>query len=395
MSRIIALVDANSFFASCHQAVNPELQDKAVIVAGDPQKRTGIVLAASYPAKALGVKTGLPLWEARRLCPHGYYFKPDYPLYVSTSARILGIMRDFTDLVEPFSIDEAFLDLTGVTRLFGSPAAIAARLQERIRSEVGIPCSVGLGPNKLIAKMAADLQKPNGLTILENRKDFQRIFWPRPVRDLFGVGPRYEKHFRRLGITTIGDLANCPVQMLKKRWGKNGELLWHSANGTDQSPVVPTSLDTLKSIGHQKTLPRDLRGYAKIEMIILELSEIVARRVRRGGYIGRTVFLTLRDTELRFLTRSASLPPTDLARDIRLTAVRLLHRHWDETWPVRLVGVTLGGLQPKDYEQYDLFGEKERQIKLATACDQIWERFGPDAIFRGVSLMEDSLHGQQ
>src|SRR5690606_7321711 len=153
------------------------LRGKQVIVAGDPRKRTGIVLAASYPAKAAGVKTGMALWEARALCPQGYFFRPDYRLYVDTSTRILKIMRDFTDLVEPFSIDEAFAGLTGVIRLWGPPEHIAAMLKARIRSEAGVPCSVGIGPNKLVAKMAAGMQKPDGLTVLETVDDFKRAFW--------------------------------------------------------------------------------------------------------------------------------------------------------------------------------------------------------------------------
>lgn len=394
MARVIALTDMNSFFASCHQAVHPELVGKEVIVAGDPQKRTGIVLAASYPAKARGIKTGMALWEAKQLCPNGHFFKPVYSLYVDFSTRILRIMRDFTDLVEPFSIDEAFMDLTGVIRLFGPPREIAVKLKERIFDEVGVQSSVGIGPNKLIAKMAAGVQKPNGLTLVESLDEYKKIFWPMPVRKLFGIGSRYEKHLRYYNVSTIGDLANFPVEILKRRWGKNGEMLWYLANGVDNSPVVPGSLDVSKSIGQQRTLPRDLRGVEQIKVIILELSEMVARRVRQGGYVGRTVFLTLRDTELCFLSRSMSMPEySDLPDDLYATACRLLHLHWDASWPVRLVGVALCNLINKSHEQYDLFGVKERQVKLAKACDAIRDRFGEKAILRGVSLTEASLHG--
>jgi len=394
MKRIILLADMNSFFASCHQAVHPELKGKKVIVAGDPEKRTGIVLAASYPAKALGVKTGMPLWEAKQLCPDGYYFKPDYQLYVDFSSKILRIMRDFTDMVEPFSIDEAFADLTGVIKLWGPPERIASMLKERIQSEVGVLCSIGIGPNKLIAKMAAGLQKPNGLTVLENVEDFKKVFWPMPVRKLFGVGPRYEKHFRNLNIHNIGDLASYPVNILKSKWGKNGEMLWLCANGIDHSPVMPTSLDVSKSIGRQKTLPRDLLGLEKIKVIILELSEMVARRVRQGGYVGRTVSLTLRDTQLRFFSRSRSMPHyTDLSGEIYHSACEILYKHWDGRWAVRLVGVTLGNLMKKQFFQGDIFGERMRLSKVARACDGIKDRFGENAIMRGVSLMEWSING--
>lgn len=392
MKRVILLADMNSFFASCHQAMQPELQGKEVIVAGDPEKRTGIVLAASYPAKARGVKTGMPVREARRLCPGGYFFPPDYQLYIDISSRILGIMRDITDLVEPFSIDEAFADLTGILHLGGTPRSIANQLKERIKSEAKVLCSVGIGPNKLVAKMAAGVQKPDGLTILESIDDFKRVFWPRPVRELFGIGPRYERHLHYLNIHTIGELANFPLPILQKRWGKNGQMLWFCANGIDQSPVVPTSLDTSKSIGQQRTVPRDLVGFSSIKVVLLELCELVARRARQGGYVGRTVVLTLRDTQLRFLSRSLTMVDyTDLPDEIYDTACRILYKHWHEAWAVRLVGITLGNLIKREYFQPDIFGWRTRLSKLARACDKIKDRFGERAIVRGVSLKEESI----
>ncbi|MTI86122.1 MAG: DNA polymerase IV [Firmicutes bacterium] len=396
MNRIILLADMNSFFASCHQAIQPELKDEKVIVAGDPQRRTGIVLAASYPAKYLGVKTGMPLWEAKQLCPDGYFFKPDYRLYVDLSSRILRVMRDITDMVEPFSIDEAFADITGVIDLWGPPNDTANMLKERILNEIGVMCSIGIGPNKLIAKMAAGVEKPNGLTILEDVDAFKRVFWPMPVRKLFGVGSRYEKHLRDYNVHTIGDLARFPVKYLKKRWGKNGELLWHLANGTDHSPVVPTSLDTCKSIGQQKTLPRDLQGLKKIKIVMLELCETIARRVRQGDYIGRTVSLTLRDPQLRFFSRSQSMSQyTDLADEIYYTACNILEKYWEEAWPVRLVGLSFSNLTKKDHFQYDIFGERMRFSQIARACDGIKDRFGESAVMRGISLTEGSIgHGK-
>lgn len=389
---MIALVDMNSFFASCHQAENPALEGKEVIVAGDPAHRTGIVLACSYPCKAKGVKTGMAVGEARLLCPDAHYFRPDYRLYVEYSSRILAILRDFTDLVEPFSIDEAFLDLTGVLHLWGTPLKTATLIKQRIRRETGLFCSVGIGPNKLVAKMAAGLQKPDGLTVLPTVEDYRRAFYHRPVRELFGVGSHYERHLRNYGIRTIGDLAGFPVQILKQRWGKNGEMLWHCARGIDCSPVSPAALDVSRSMGQQKTLPRDIYSREKIKTVILELCELVARRVRQGGYAGRTVFLTLRDSDFNFFTRSTSLKHyTDLGDDIYSAACLLLDRHWSEGRPVRLVGVMLGGLVRSWYRQPDLFGRQERQVRLSHACDAIKNRHGEKTIFRGVSLREESL----
>ena len=240
--------------------------------------------------------------------------------------------------------------------------------------------------------MAAGLQKPDGLTILETIDDFKKVFYNKPVRELFGIGSRYERHLRYMNIFTIGELANFPVEILQKRWGKNGVLLWYCAQGIDNSPVTPCSLDISKSIGQQRTLPRDLWGFNNIQVVIMELCEMVTRRARQGQYVGRTVSLTLRDAQFGFLSRSMSMPEyTNLPDDIYRTACRLLHKHWQQSLPVRLVGLTLSNLKPSGYEQYDLFGEKERQTKLVKACDAIRDRFGERAIFRAISLTKASI----
>ncbi|ACA59282.1 DNA-directed DNA polymerase [Candidatus Desulforudis audaxviator MP104C] len=386
MERAILLADVDAFYASVHQALDPGLKGRPVVVAGDPAARRGVVLAASYEAKGRGVKTGMPVREARRLCPDGVFLKPQHHLYLHFSTRILGIMRDFTPLVEPFSIDEAFLDVTGCRNLFGPPEEIALALKRRIRREVGVTCSVGIGPNKLLAKMAAGLRKPDGLTVLRH-EDVPARLWPLPVRELFGVGPRYEEHLRRLGIRTIGDLASFPVRVLKMRFGVYGELLWRCANGVDESPVDPRSLDRCKSAGHQITLPRDYRRHGEIRVVILELADQVAARVRAGGYAGRTVVLSLKDAGFRYLSRLKTLPaPTDLAADIYRAAASLLERHWPEGWPVRMVGVALAGLVARPPVQATLFGERERLEAAERACDHIRERFGARAVFRASSL---------
>lgn len=386
MPRAILLADMNAFFASVHQALDPTLKGRPVIVGGDPARRHGVVLTASYEAKAKGVKTGMTVYEAQRLCPEGIFLQPQHHLYIHFSTRILQIMRDFTPLVEPFSIDEAFLDVTGCQRLFGSPVEIAQKLKKRIREEVGVRCSIGIGPNKLLAKMAAGLEKPDGLTVLD-RGDIPGRLWPLPVRELFGVGPRYEHHLKLFNIHTIGDLARFPVEILKKRFGVNGELLWQCANGIDLSPVDPDSLAIVKSIGQQITLPRDYRTHREIQVVLLELADLVAQRVRAGGYAGRTVVLSLKDTGFACLSRMKTLPePTDLARDIYRAATELLKRYWPDGWPVRMVGVTLAGLLPGRLEQLTLFGEKEKVRSSEKTCDYIRSRFGENAIFRAVSL---------
>lgn len=386
MQRAILLADMNAFFASVHQALDPALKGKPVIVGGDPEKRHGVVLAASYEAKAKGVKTGMTVYEAARLCPEATFIKPQHHLYVHFSTRILKIMRDFTPLVEPFSIDEAFLDVTGCAKLFGPPVEIAQKLKKRIREEVGVTCSIGIGPNKLLAKMAAEMQKPDGLTVL-NFEDVPGRLWPLPVRELFGVGPRYEHHLKLFNIHTIGDLARFPVKILKKRFGVNGELLWQCANGIDLSPVDPDTLEKVKSVGHQVTLPRDYRTHEEIKVVILELADLAAERVRAGGYSGRVVVLSLKDANFAWLSRMKTLPErTDLAADIYQAAVELLQKHWPESWPVRMVGVALAGLLPAKMEQPTLFDDREKLSRSERACDRIRSRFGERAAFRAASL---------
>ena len=387
----ILLADMNSFYASVHQAMDPQLKGKPVIVGGDPARRQGIVLASSYEAKACGVKTGMAIWEAEDLCPNGIFIKPQHKHYVNFSTRIVKIMKDFSPLVEPFSIDEAFLDVSGCEQLFGSSLDIAVKLKGRIKREVGVLCSVGVGPNKLLAKMAAEMQKPDGLTLLDF-PDVPKKLWPLPVRKLFGVGNRLEKRLRDLNIHTIGDLARYPLPVLQKRFGLIGHVLHLSANGIDYSPVDPRSLERVKSIGHQITLPRDYRGYHDIGVVILELCEIVCRRVRLGGYVGRTVHLTLKDPEFLWLSRSRTMAhPSASTNDVYQVAIDLLHQHWSSWKPVRMVGVSLAGLIENTVEQMDLFGEAEKTRRLQAACDRIKDRFGEQSILRAVSLTPEGV----
>lgn len=392
MEPTVLLIDMNAFFASVHQALDPGLRGQPVVVCGDREQRRGIVLAASYEAKKYGIKTGMTAWEARALLPHGIYVRPDYSQYLAFSRRILQIIREYSPLVEPFSIDEAFIDLRGCEGLFGDVLTVAREIKRRIREEVGVTCSVGIGPNKLVAKMAAELQKPDGLTLLR-AEDVPRRFWPLPVRELFGVGSRTERKLQALGIKTIGDLANFPVEVLERRFGIIGKVLHMSAHGIDYSPVTPGSLERAKSIGNQMTLPRDYSSHRELKAALLELAEMVGRRVRQGGYEGKTVSLTLRDSELNFYSLSASLwEYTDLTEEIYRQACLLLEHHWPEGRRVRLVGLSLAKLRPRTLVQLDLFGEKLKLESLNRTCDLIRERFGRYSIMRGAALSEAGIH---
>lgn len=386
----VLLVDMNSFYASVHQALDPTLRGKPVIVCGDPQKRHGIILAASYEAKKFGVRTAMPKWEAERLLPGAIFIKPDYSKYFDFSIRIIKILKDFSPLVEPFSIDEAFVDVSGTKDLFGTSLDIARQIKKRIWNEIGVLCSVGIGPNKVVAKMAASLQKPDGLTLVR-KEDVPHKLWPLPVKALFGVGRRTEKKLNNLGMQTIGDLAHYPVEVLVRKFGVVGRVLHLSANGIDYSPVKADSLNGVKSIGNQLTLSRDYAG-DEIKIAILDLAEKVGGRVRQGGYVGKTVSLCLRDAELTSYSWAFSLPEhTDITEEIFEGAVKLFETHWTTRKRVRLVGIQFSNLRKKEYEQLDLFNQKEKLRKINQACDGIRKKFGSNSIIKCSSLTEAGI----
>ncbi|KUK10116.1 MAG: DNA polymerase IV [Clostridia bacterium 41_269] len=390
VNRWIILADMNSFFASVHQAEDISLRGRPVIVTGDPDKRRGIVLTASYEAKKYGVKTGMLIWEAKKLVPDAVFIKAEHDKYLQYSMRILKIMRDFTPLVEPFSIDEAFMDVTGCEDLFGSPMEIAKKLKDRIKNEVGVMCSVGISTNKLLAKMAAELEKPDGLTMLLPEEVPHRL-WPLPAGELFGVGPRIERRLDRLGIKTIGDIAKCPVEILKREFGAVGAALHMAAKGIDCSPVNPESLNVLKGVSNRYTLPKDCRG-EEIKVAVVDLCEKVVRRARKGGYVGKCVGLTLRDTDLFYYHWTKRLPEyTDITEDVIDTALELLYSHWLLEKPVRLVGVSFTELVKKKWEQPDIFGRKKRLGQLARTCDFLKDRYGENSVQRAVLLEKKSI----
>ncbi len=388
--RTVLLVDMNAFYASVEQVLDPSLQNKAVIVCGDPSRRHGIVLAASYEAKKYGVKTGMALFEAQALCPHAKFVPPHMNTYLRFSAQIIQILKQFSPLVEPFSIDEAFIELTGCESLLGDGVKVAHQIKERIRQEIGIGCSIGVAPNKLLAKMAADFQKPDGLTVW-TEKDIPSHLWPLPVIKLFGVGSRLKKHLNRMGIRTIGDLAHTDPRRLEKRFGIIGRILHQSAQGIDPSPVDPNTLEGNQSIGHQFTLPRDYETEEEIRIVLQELAEEVGSRARQSNYLGRTVTLTIRSAEWTFLQRSMTLPyPTQIGSTIFQASLSLLRKHWDQK-PLRALGITLSQLYPKRGVQLDLFGKNEKEYQLARVVDSIRAKHGSTSIRFANSLTAASV----
>lgn len=393
MSRVILLCDMNSFYASVHQAMDAKLRGKPVIVGGDPGQRRGIVLAASYEAKKYGIKTGMIISEARALCPQAVFVSPSHRDYAAFSSWINSILREYSDLVEPCSIDESFVDITGCLKNLGTPQSIAQEIQTRINREVGVGVNIGIGPSKLMAKMASELEKPNKIIFL-SPDDWSRRVWPLPVKELFGVGSRIGKWLNQIGVKTIGDLAAMPVELLRIRYGLVGEVLHYSARGIDSSSVDPGSLEVIKSVGNQITLPRDYRGLEQIKVVVLELAEEVAQRTRKAGFIGRRVSLTIKDPN--FITESHSKVLshyTDITQEIYEMGVFLLEQYLDKKEVrARLVGLTLSELIPKEEKQLSIFSGQDRQEKIDRATDLIKSKWGRQSIQRAVSLTECGVY---
>lgn len=389
---IIFLVDMQSFYASVEKAAHPEFRDKPLIVAGDPARRSGIVLAACPLAKKYGVTTAERLGEAVRKCPDVVVVRPHMQEYIRVSLQISAILERFSDLVEPYSIDEQFMDITGSMRLFGQePRDVARKVQAAIKQETGVYARVGIGPNKVLAKMACDnFAKKNADGIFTLTHDNKRdTLWRLSIDKMFGVGSRMNRHLRRLGIHTIGDLAGFPLEKLQQIWGVNGHVLWMTANGYDYSPVTPTTYDQQKGIGHHMTLPRDYRTADEIRVVLLELSEEVCRRARIKGLMGETVSVGCRgadfDRPTGFHRQKKLTSPTNHMPHIFTAVQELFTTHWDGE-PVRSVGVSLTQLRPDDEYQIDLFHDRERERKLDYAVDTIKERYGTAAIVRASSL---------
>lgn len=379
-------VDMNAFFAAVEQQENPQFRGKPVIVCGDPEGRS-VVSTASYEARAFGVKSAMPVAQAKRLCPQGIFIKGDIQKYARMSIKILEIYKSFTPIVEPFSIDEAFLDVTGCDKLFGPPVEIAKQIKSRIKSEFGLTCSIGIGPNKLLAKMASDFQKPDGLVVIRMEEVPEKI-WPLPVRALFGVGEKTERALHYMGIKTIGDLARFPVELLKHRFGVFGYALHAMAWGRDDSPVKSEG-SPMKSMSNEYTLPEDTADSEVVRVHVLRLSGEVARRLRKSGYVGRTVGIKLRYEDFSTITRAQTLSEfTDSEKIINESAWELVTRHWQKWRKVRLIGVGVSNLAERKYipRQLSLFEDYAKQAARDRALDLIRDRFGGTAVVKASTL---------
>lgn len=386
---MIVHVDMDAYYASVEERDRPELIGKPVIVGGSPEKR-GVVSAANYVARQYGVHSAMPSVTAHRLCPRGVYLPPRISYYAEISQQIHAIFERFTPLVEPLSLDEAFLDVTGSEHLFGPAAEIGRQIKQAIREEIKLVASVGVAPNKFLAKIASDLRKPDGFVVVEPEK-IHEFLDPLPVERLWGVGKQGSKLFQQLGIGTIGQLRQWPMDVLQGRLGSNGEHLWRLAQGMDERSVVPER--EAKSISHETTFEHDLVDPETLRSWLLELTEQVGWRLRHDRLRGRTVQLKMRFADFSLITRSQTLAePTDITQELWQAADALLcHRLQTEHLPVRLLGMGVSGLDDRRLVQGMLFDQEERQkqSRLDVVADEIRDRFGKGSLRRGSNLGRD------
>ncbi|MCI8525906.1 MAG: DNA polymerase IV [Oscillospiraceae bacterium] len=398
---VIFHVDVNSAFLSWTAAYRvlvlgetEDLREIPAAVCGDQEERHGIVLAKSLPAKRLGVRTGEPLFQARRKCPSLRVVPPDYELYVQASRRLIALLREVSPAVEQFSVDEAWADMSGTAGLHGSPVAAACALKDRIRNQLGFTVNIGVSSNKLLAKMAGDFEKPDKVHTLFS-EEIPAKLWPLPVRGLFSVGPATEGKLRRYGIATIGDLAHTDPAFLRGKLGKNGERLWHMANGRCVDPVRPVPARN-KGYGHSVTTAGDVTDRAAARRVLLSLCETVGMRMRRDGQRGMCVAVQLRTAQFVDFSHQLQLDSaTNVTAELYRAACAALDEAWPERPPLRQLGVQVSRLRTDGvYRQYSIFdgARYDRLEKVDAAVDALREKFGEEAVFRARFLDHPASH---
>ena len=395
MGRHILHVDQNCFYASVEMQRHPELRDKPLAVCGSQEERHGIVLAKDYLAKTAGVKTGDPLWLARQKCPGIVFVSPNFPRYLHFSQMAREIFGEYTDQVEPFGLDEAWLDVSGSRTLWGGGETIAMEIRRRIKRELGITVSVGVSFNKVFAKLGSDYKKPDATTSI-TRENYRQLVWPLPAEDLIYVGKATSAKLRGLGIETIGQLATAPVDRLERHLGKVGGMIWAWSNGLDKGAVRRAGDEPpIKSVGNSTTAPRDLVSEQDIHITLRVLCESVAARLRELDGIAKTIQISIRDNRLQSYQRQCKLPlPCCCADEFLSAAMELYRRHHVGKLPVRSLAVKACDLTFQPIRQCSLFPE-EREIIQKESLDKTVEdlraRFGAFSIRRGITLTNPKL----
>lgn len=390
--RAILHSDLNCFYASVEMLYHPELSCGPMAVCGDPSKRHGIILAKNEQAKQSGVKTGEAIWQARQKCPdltlqsaHGY-------LYVRYSELVRSIYEEYTELVEPYGLDECWLD---VSNSLQPPVYIAEKIRRRVREELGLTVSIGVSYNKVMAKLGSDLKKPDAITIIKPQ-DIPTLVWPLPLSTLFYCGPRTCQKLARINIRTIGDLAHCEAVYIQKVLGKNGLNLWKFANGIDFSEVRPAGEEEqIKSVGNSTTLPADLHSRDEVKRTFLRLADKVASRLRKAGMVCRGIQISVRDTELLTMERQSKLyMSTCVTKTLYEQAMQLFDAHYFWQRPIRLLGLrAIDLIDAKDDRQLSFlteFKEEERWREAEAAIDRVRERHGNELVTRDFSDYQGS-----
>ena len=395
MSRVILHCDCNSFFASVETVLNPEYKDVPMAVCGSQEERRGIVLAKNELAKKYNVQTAETVYSAKKKCPNLVIASPHHEEYLKFSRRVNEIYAKYTDLIEPFGIDESWLDVTASGKLFGSGAEIAERIRAEIKKEIGITVSIGVSFNKVFAKLGSDYKKPDAVTVIDEN-NFKDIVFPLPVSDLLFVGKKTATQLLSMGIRTIGELANTTPEMLVLRFGKMGEMLHKYSNGFDDAPVCAVR-DDAKSISNGFTFKHDLLGFEEARIGIEYLSEDIGSKLRKNNQLCATVSLTIKDEYLRSIQRQKPQnPPTDMSKEIASSAYELLKDVWSEDKPIRMLTVCATNLIRKETSntQISFFEESTneqrlREEKRENAIDKIRQKFGNESILNGAVLETD------
>jgi len=397
MKKVIFLVDMNAFFISCEMTRNASLASVPAAVAGDPKKRTGIILAANYEARSHGVKTAMVLHEALKRCPAMILISPDLTFYKQKSREVMDLLSTYSPLVEQNSIDEAWLDMTGSEGLFGTPVEAAKRIMDEIKDRLGLWCSVGIAENKFLAKMASDMKKPLGITELW-KDDIPIKLWPLPVKTMHGIGAKTAEKLGRIGILTIGELANVDASLFVRTFGKSGNDIYLHANGIDNSPVRPHMADEMKSIGREKTLPENISDIEKAKLILIELADHIGMTARNHGKKGRTVQITLKYSDFRVVTRQTTLTATFTTREIYQAGCSLLEQNWNKNHSVRLIGLSLSGFhEDGSLKQLSFFDQMEgpekndKNERIDQAMDKIRSKHGAEIITLAALVKKETL----
>jgi DNA polymerase-4 len=377
-------IDMDAFYASVEERDHPELRGKPIIVGGNATSR-GVVAAANYSARAFGIHSAMPTKRAIRLCPSVALIKPRIKHYAETSRHIHDIFARFTPLIEPLSLDEAFLDVTGSLKLFSSARSIGQEIQRSIKEELNLAASIGIAPNKFLAKIASDIEKPNGFVCVEPN-EVQAFLDPLPIGRIWGVGKVTTKQFAAVNLRTLEDVRRLTREQASDLLGRHGEHFWKLAQGIDERPVI--SEHHAKSISHETTFSNDIKDKETLSSWLLDLTEQVMRRTRHKGFKGRTIHLRIRFDDFTTITRSQTLKqPTNVTRVAWQTVQQLLEKNLPAGRPVRLIGMGIDGFEQSLEKQGELFDspELEKQRSVDHVVDDIQSRFGNRAIKRGKS----------